>query len=96
MASASALYGSLGVLFAILAWLLFFGRLLVYANTLNVVLWEQEHGTVTVELEVPKAPPIDDEATRSGETDPHSDPDDEVDAEPILTGKDGRPEIRAV
>ena len=66
VASASALYGSLGVLFAILAWLLFFGRLLVYANTLNVVRWEEEHGTVTVEIEVPKAPPIDDEATRAG------------------------------
>ncbi|MEA2842603.1 MAG: rane protein [Actinomycetota bacterium] len=98
VASASALYGSLGVVFAILAWLLFFGRLLVYANTLNVVRWEEEHGTVTVEIEVPKAPPLDDEATRAGETDPDSGPDeDEVDDyDPAIhTGKDGRPEIRA-
>lgn len=68
IASSSALYGSLGVVFAILAWLLFFGRLVVYASTLNVVRWEDQHGTVTVDLEVPKIPgevPV--EATRSGE-----------------------------
>ncbi len=96
VASASALYGSLGVVFAILAWMLFFGRLIVYASTLNVVLWEEEHGTVKVDLEVPRASPIGTEVTRAGETRPDSDPDDEVDAEPIHTGKDGRPEIRAV
>jgi membrane protein len=106
VASASALYGSLGVMFAILAWLLFFGRLLVYANTLNVVLWEQEHGTVTVELQVPKAPPLDDEATRAGETSPepdedaHEDPDRPGDrvgnGERIRTDAKGRPEIRAI
>ncbi|MCA1692631.1 MAG: hypothetical protein LC733_10700, partial [Actinobacteria bacterium] len=68
VASASALYGSLGVMFAILAWLLFFGRLVVYAAVVNVVQWEKGHGTVTVDLEVPKMPgevPV--EATRAGE-----------------------------
>lgn len=68
VASSSALYGSLGVVFAILAWLLFFGRLVVYASVLNVVRWEEDHGTVTVELELPRLPgevPL--EATRAGE-----------------------------
>ncbi|MGH9276604.1 MAG: YihY/virulence factor BrkB family protein [Acidimicrobiales bacterium] len=66
--SASALYGSLGVVFAILAWLLLFGRLLVYAAVVNVVHWEDGHGTVSVDLEVPKVPgevPV--EATRAGD-----------------------------
>lgn len=68
IASSSALYGSLGVVFAILAWLLFFGRLVVYSCTLNVVRWEDKHGTVSVDLQVPKIPgevPV--EATRAGE-----------------------------
>jgi membrane protein len=67
VASSSALYGSLGVVFAILAWLYFFGRMLVYASTLNVVLYERERGTVTLEVEAPRFPgevPV--EATRSG------------------------------
>jgi len=67
VASSSALYGSLGVAFAILAWLFFFGRLLVYASTLNVVLYERVKGTVTLEVEAPRVPgevPV--EATRSG------------------------------
>lgn len=68
VSSSSALYGSLGVVFAILAWLLFFGRLLVYAVTLNVVRWEEDHGTVTAEIEMPRVPgevPLN--ATRAGE-----------------------------
>ena len=66
--SASALYGPLGVVFAILAWLLFFGRLLVYSNVLNVVRWEHAHGTRNVDLRVPAAPPASaGEATRAGE-----------------------------
>jgi uncharacterized BrkB/YihY/UPF0761 family membrane protein len=53
VASSSALYGSLGVVFAILAWLALSARLIVYAAALNVVRYEGEHGTVTVEIEVP-------------------------------------------
>ena len=53
-ASSSALYGSIGVVFALLAWLLLFGRLLVYAVVLNVVLHERAHGTVRVEVEAPR------------------------------------------
>ena len=67
VASSSAIYGSLGVVFAILAWLFFFGRLLVYASTFNVVLYERARGTVTLEVEAPRVPgevPV--EATRSG------------------------------
>jgi membrane protein len=68
VASSSQLYGSIGVVFAVLAWLLFFGRLLVYAAVVNVILWERRHGTVTVEVQVPKIPgevPLD--GTRAGE-----------------------------
>lgn len=54
VASSSALYGSIGVVFAVVAWLFVFGRLLVYACILNVVLYERSAGTVTVEIEVPK------------------------------------------
>jgi membrane protein len=53
-AASSALYGSIGVVFALLAWLLLFGRLLVYAVALNVVLHERAHGTVRVEVEAPR------------------------------------------
>lgn len=72
VASSSALYGSIGIVFAILAWLLFFGRLVVYSATLNVVMWERRHGTVSVQLQAPKLPggaPL--EATRAGETTDH-------------------------
>nr|MBA2279814.1 YihY/virulence factor BrkB family protein [Acidimicrobiia bacterium] len=53
-ASSSALYGSIGVVLALLAWLLLFGRLLVYSVVLNVVRYEQSHGTVRVEVEAPR------------------------------------------
>jgi membrane protein len=41
VASSSALYGSIGVVFAVLAWLLLFGQLVVYAAVLNVVMHER-------------------------------------------------------
>jgi membrane protein len=71
VASASALYGTLGVVFATLAWLLFFGRLVVYAAVVNVVRWEEDHGTVVLEMEAPRVHPettrpVD--VTRAGET----------------------------
>ena len=53
VASASALYGSLGIVFAILAWLALSARLIVYAAAFNVIRHEQRHGTVTVAIEVP-------------------------------------------
>lgn len=75
VASASALYGTLGVVFAILAWLLFFGRLVVYSAVVNVVRWEEDHGTVILEMEVPRVhgdttEPTD--VTRAGETKPQA------------------------
>ncbi len=75
VASSSALYGSLGVVFAVLAWLLFFGRLVVYSSVLNVVMWERRHGTVTVDVEVPRVPgevPL--AATRAGDAVPREVP----------------------
>lgn len=54
VSSSSALYGSLGVVFAILAWLLIYARLMVYGAVLNVLRWEAAEGTVTVEIEVPR------------------------------------------
>ncbi|MDP9402201.1 MAG: YihY/virulence factor BrkB family protein [Actinomycetota bacterium] len=71
VASSSALYGSIGVVFAILAWLLVFGRLVVYAAVLNVVRWEEDHGTDTVEIELPHMPgAVPMAATRAGEAQP--------------------------
>jgi membrane protein len=54
VSSASALYGSLGAVFAILAWMALAARLVVYASSFNVVLHERRHGTVTVEIKVPR------------------------------------------
>lgn len=51
--SSSALYGSIGVVFAVVAYLLVFGRLLVYSVALNVVLYEHRHGVSHVEVAVP-------------------------------------------
>jgi membrane protein len=68
ISASSALYGSIGIVFAILAWLFFFGRLTVYVAVVNVIHWERAHGTVTVEIELPKHPDmVAVEATRSGE-----------------------------
>jgi membrane protein len=54
VASSSALYGSLGVVFAVLAWLLIYARMVVYGAVVNVLRWEDRKGTVTVEMEVPR------------------------------------------
>ena len=63
----SALYGSIGVVFAILAWLALFARLIVYSSTLNAVLYEAREGTVSVPIHVPRLPgPIPVAATRGG------------------------------
>lgn len=56
VASSSALYGSIGTTFALIAWLFVLGRVLVYASVLNVVLHERRVGTVTMEIETPKVP----------------------------------------
>ena len=53
VASSSALYGSIGVVFAVLAWLLLYGRLIVYGAVVNVLRWEAASGTDIVAIEVP-------------------------------------------
>jgi membrane protein len=70
VASASALYGSLGIVFAVLAWLFFFGRLIVYSAVLNVVLWEEKAGTVEAVVEVPATDNPAPAARRPGQADP--------------------------
>ena len=64
----SDLYGPVGVVFAVLAWLLVFGRLVVYSAVVEVVVWEKRHGTVQLMIEAPARPgvaPVG--ATRAGE-----------------------------
>jgi membrane protein len=82
VASSSALYGSLGVVFAVLAWLLVYGRLIVYGAVLNVLRYEHSVGTVTVDLEVPR---IDGEvpltATRGGAVEPREHAPEPVEAD---------------
>ena len=56
VANSSQLYGTLGVVFALLAWLFFFGRLIIYSAVVNVILWEKDAGTVRVVTEVPVQP----------------------------------------
>lgn len=54
IAGSSALYGSIGIVFAILAWLALYARLIVHGAVLNVLRYESSAGTVTVELEAPR------------------------------------------
>ncbi|HLF41781.1 MAG TPA: YihY/virulence factor BrkB family protein, partial [Acidimicrobiia bacterium] len=56
VASSSQLYGSIGVVFAVLAWLLFFGRLVVYSAVTNVVVYERGEGTVRAVVQAPAIP----------------------------------------
>jgi len=58
VANSSSLYGPLGVVFAILAWLMIFARLLVYASTLNAVRFERTVGRRTVAIYVPHIPDV--------------------------------------
>ena len=54
MSRSSALYGTIGIVFAALAWIAIYARVFVYGAVLNVVQWEREHGTVTVTVEAPR------------------------------------------
>jgi membrane protein len=75
VASSSALYGSLGVVFAVLAWLAIYGQLFVYGAVINVLRWERARGTDTIDIEVPHqegAPPLT--ATRGGAVAEHAPP----------------------
>lgn len=66
VASSSQLYGSLGIVFAVLAWLLVFGRLVVYSAVLNVVRYEKHQGTIQAVVEAPPLPGVRPVADRSG------------------------------
>ena len=74
VASSSGLYGSLGVVFAILAWLAIYARLIVYGAVVNVVRWEAVRGTDVVTIEVPHHPgPAPTEVNRGGAIAAHAD-----------------------
>lgn len=53
VASSSSLYGPIGVVFAIIAWLTIFSRLIVYSSALNAVRYEEDHGFTTLEIRAP-------------------------------------------
>jgi membrane protein len=54
VASSSSLYGPIGVVFAIIAWLTIFSKLIVYASALNAVRYEDVHGFTTLEIRAPR------------------------------------------
>jgi membrane protein len=56
VANSSELYGTLGVVFALLAWLLVLGRIIVFVAVIEVVSFETTHGTRQVTIEVPAIP----------------------------------------
>ncbi len=68
VANSSSLYGPLGVVFAILAWLAIFARLIIYASTLNAVRYEAHEGTIAVPVRVPRTPGRHPVATTRGGT----------------------------
>ncbi len=53
----SAIYGTIGVFFALLIWMLVIGYVLVSAAMVEVVLWERNHGTVDIRVPVPRPHP---------------------------------------
>ena len=64
VARASEVYGTIGVVFALLAWLLVFGRVVVYVAIFEARRWERHHGQRAVDVEGPALP------TRRGVTSP--------------------------
>ncbi len=56
VARSSALYGTIGVVLALLAWLLVLGRLVVFVNVIEVDGWERRRGTEEVMIKVPALP----------------------------------------
>lgn len=56
VAKSSSLYGPLGIVFALLAWLAIFARLIVYSSALNAVRFEEAVGRRTVAIYVPDLP----------------------------------------
>jgi membrane protein len=56
VAGSSALYGAIGVVFALIAWLWVFGRLVVVITLFEVLRWERDHGTTEVTVVAPTIP----------------------------------------
>jgi uncharacterized BrkB/YihY/UPF0761 family membrane protein len=52
----SEIYGTMGVVFALLAWLLVFGRLVVYTAIVEARQWEGGHADHPVEVNMPTLP----------------------------------------
>jgi len=53
----SAIYGTIGVFFALLIWMLIIGYVLVTAAMVEVIMWERNHGTVDIKVVVPRPHP---------------------------------------
>jgi membrane protein len=62
VANSSQLYGTIGVVFALLAWLYILGRLIVYVIVIEVIHWERRPGS---EPGVVQRPALDGEQTDS-------------------------------
>lgn len=56
VARSSQVYGTIGVVFALIAWLLVFGRVVVYVAMIESRQWERAHGDERVQVEVPAIP----------------------------------------
>ena len=69
--SSSSLYGTIGVVFAVLAWLLVFGKLIIYSAVMNVVFSEARAGTVVSSIQVPKRSSEQRKMSRSGQVQRH-------------------------
>lgn len=69
IANSSALYGSIGVIFAVLAWLYLLARLAMYTAVLDVILHERSDGTRRVSIEIPALEMPDGNADRLGRVD---------------------------
>jgi membrane protein len=68
VANSSALYGTIGVVFAVLVWLMLIGRLVVYVAVIEVVAWEHRRGTQRAVIELPTLPGSEPVAgTRAGD-----------------------------
>ena len=68
--SSSNVYGTVGIVFAVLAWVLLFGKLVMYSAVLNVVLYEGKHGVSKETIEIPKPSAAEGNGiTRSGTAD---------------------------
>jgi membrane protein len=65
--NSSQLYGTIGVVFALLAWLFILGRLIVYVVVIEVTHWEHEQGTDTAPV---RRPALDGEQAKEADRSP--------------------------